>query len=200
MRERAHASTPTRQPQWPTPHTAAADSPRSPVTSSAVRRGRRTRRPQGAPRPLVEGGGHEQGRAGTQNVGGIVVGHCVTDHRRELPTRTRIAARRDRLEAGLDTVDGLTVTGDERRVPASCTLRSPASKRDALVAPDSDSTRLGVGVRFGAIDLSHAACDGHGARTRCHVSLQPGYADCADVDTALVEIPAAVRSLVGVSS
>jgi cysteine desulfurase len=71
--------------------------------------------------PLVVGGGQEHGlRAGTENVAGIVgFAHAFALAVAELPAEAeRLAALRDRFEAGLESAGGVHVNGrDAQRLP-----------------------------------------------------------------------------------
>src|SRR5262245_9172542 len=88
--------------------------------------------------PLIEGGGHEQGRrAGTQNVAGIVAlatALRITDEQRNAEV-ARIRALRDRLERGLlDAVDGVERTGDpDHRVAGALHLAFPGVEAETLL-------------------------------------------------------------------
>jgi cysteine desulfurase len=162
-------------------------------------------------RPLVEGGGHEQGRrAGTQNVAGIVAlatALQLTDANR-VDEIARITALRDRLEAGLlAAVDGLTVTGDPHgRVAGVLHAAFPGVEAETLlVALDQRDVYAASGsaCSSGAIDPSHVllAMGMDRDRALSCVRFSLGYAStAADVDAALAEIPAAVDRLVGVPS
>jgi cysteine desulfurase len=158
--------------------------------------------------PLVEGGGHEQGRrAGTQNVAGIVAlstALSTTDANRPAEVG-RIGALRDRLEAGLRaTIDDLVVTGDRaRRVPGALHVAFPGIEAETLlVALDQRGiyAASGSACSSGAIDPSHVllAMGIDRERARSCVRFSLGYASTADdVEAAIVEIPAAARQLVG---
>jgi cysteine desulfurase len=162
-------------------------------------------------RPLVEGGGHEQGRrAGTQNVAGIVAlatALQITDANRAEEV-ARIAALRDRLEAGLlDTVEGLTITGDPTgRVAGVLHAAFPGVEAETLlVALDQRDiyAASGSACSSGAIDPSHVllAMGMDRDRALSCVRFSLGYASTdAEVDTALALIPAAVGQLASVVS
>ena len=162
-------------------------------------------------RPLVEGGGHEQGRrAGTQNVAGIVAlatALQLTDANRADEV-ARIRVLRDRLEAGLlDTVAGLDITGDPNgRVDGVLHAAFPGVEAETLlVALDQRDVYAASGsaCSSGAIDPSHVllAMGMDRERALSCVRFSLGYAStAADIDTALAVIPAAVGQLVSVTS
>lgn len=98
----------------------------------------RKRRPRLRLAPLIEGGGHERGlRSGTLNVPGIVgFGEACRLAREEMPDDARrLAALRDRLEAGLlERVEGILVNGDRaRRLPHSLNVSIPDVEGDSLI-------------------------------------------------------------------
>jgi cysteine desulfurase len=70
---------------------------------------------------LIDGGGHERGfRSGTLNVPGIVAlgAACEVVTQNMTEEARRLAALRDRLEAGIRRVEGVSVNGDPgRRLP-----------------------------------------------------------------------------------
>jgi cysteine desulfurase len=156
--------------------------------------------------PLVEGGGHEWGlRAGTQNVAGIVAlaAALVATHERRAEEGVRIAALRDRLEAGLRAVvPDLVVNGDPTlRVDGLLHVGFPGVEAETLlVALDHEGIEAASGsaCSSGAIDPSHVlvamGLDPLTARSSVRFSL--GYASVpADVDAALAVVPRAVARL-----
>jgi cysteine desulfurase len=146
--------------------------------------------------PLVEGGGHELGlRAGTHNVAGIVAlttALATTDARRAAETAA-IAARRDRLEAGLlAKLDGVQVNGDSaRRVEGLLHVAFDGTEaEELLVALDGAGVcaASGSACTSGAIEPSHVlvAMGMDRARAGASVRFSLGYASTDDdVDDAL---------------
>jgi cysteine desulfurase len=159
--------------------------------------------------PLIEGGGHEQGRrAGTQNVAGIVAlsaALAITDARRTEEV-DRIGALRDRLQSGLtSTIEVIAVTGDPvYRVAGVLHVAFPGIEAETLlVALDQRGVYAASGsaCSSGAVDPSHVLLTMGMARERALscVRFSLGYASTdADVDEALAVIPDAVEQLVGV--
>jgi cysteine desulfurase len=156
--------------------------------------------------PLVEGGGHEWGlRAGTQNVAGIVgfaTALAETHAQRETEV-ARIAALRDRLEAGLRAaIPDAVVNGDPAcRVAGLLHVAFPGVEAETLlVALDQMGIEAASGsaCSSGAIDPSHVlvAMGLDAALARASVRFSLGYASTgADVDAALDAVPRAVASL-----
>jgi cysteine desulfurase len=158
--------------------------------------------------PLVDGGGHEGGRrAGTQNVTGIVglAAAASAAGEQRADDGVRIAALRDRLEAGLaHAVAGFAVNGDPaRRVPGVLNAAFPNVEAETLlVALDQHElfAASGSACSSGAIDPSHVllAMGLDDARARSSVRFSLGHTSTAvDVDAALDIVPDAVRRLVG---
>ncbi|HEY1738653.1 MAG TPA: cysteine desulfurase family protein [Acidimicrobiia bacterium] len=156
--------------------------------------------------PLVEGGGHEWSlRAGTQNVAGIVAFatalRATHDHRAE--ECARIAALRDRLEAGLiDRVGGIVVNGDrERRVAGALHVAIDGVEAETLlVALDAVGVcaASGSACSSGAIEPSHVllAMGMDPVRARASIRISLGWASAdSDVDAAIERIPSVVHRL-----
>jgi cysteine desulfurase len=160
--------------------------------------------------PLVEGGGHEQGRrAGTHNVAGIVAlatALATTDARRTEEVE-RITDLRDRLQTGLvRSVPQTVVTGDPAyRVGGVLHVAFPGIESETfLVALDQHGiyAASGSACSSGAIDPSHVllAMGVAPERALSSVRFSLGYASSeADVDEALAVVPEVVDRLVGVS-
>jgi cysteine desulfurase len=160
--------------------------------------------------PLVEGGGHEQGRrAGTHNVAGIVAlatALATTDARRTEEV-ARITALRDRLQTGLmGSLDAIAVTGDPAfRVGGVLHVAFPGLESETLlVALDQRGVYAASGsaCSSGAIDPSHVllAMGMNRERALSCVRFSLGYASTmADVEEALAVVPEVVDRLVGVS-
>jgi cysteine desulfurase len=156
--------------------------------------------------PLIEGGGHEQGRrGGTQNVAGIVAFATAlrVTHEQRAEETLRIAALRDRLERGLAAeVGGFHVNGSPAARVAGllhCTFDGVEAET-LLVALDRHGVMAASGsaCSSGAIDPSHVllAMGIDRDRALSSVRFSLGYASTpADIDTALVAVAEAVAKL-----
>jgi cysteine desulfurase len=156
--------------------------------------------------PLIEGGGHEQGRrAGTQNVAGIVAFATAlrVTHERRTEETARIAALRDELEHGLATkVPGFSVNGEPALRVAGllhCTFEGVEAET-LLIALDQHGVMAASGsaCSSGAIDPSHVllAMGMPRGRALTSVRFSLGYASTtADIDTALSVVPEVVAKL-----
>ena len=189
---------------------------RSPGTSSAARRvsARSSSATASSSCPLVEGGGHEgERRAGhpeRRRDRRPRRGARASPHEQRAEECARIAALRDRLEAGLAArVAGLRVSTatPARRVaghpalhvrrasrPRRCSSRSTSAactRRRARRAPRARSIRRTCCSRWGS----------RAERARSSVRFSLGYATTdADIDAALAVVPDAVRRLVGAAA
>jgi cysteine desulfurase len=160
--------------------------------------------------PLVEGGGHEQGRrAGTQNVAGIVAlatALATTDANRA-DEDARILALRDELEAGLrKAVTDFETTGDAaHRVPGLLHAAFAGVESEAmLVALDQRGVYAASGsaCSSGAVDPSHVlvAMGMDRDRVLSCVRFSFGYASTPeDVDLALAVVPEVAHRLAEVA-
>jgi cysteine desulfurase len=156
--------------------------------------------------PLIEGGGHEQGRrAGTQNVAGIVAFATAlrVTHEQRAEEVARISALRDRLERGLAAeVPGFHVNGSPATRVAGllhCTF-DEVEAETLLVALDRHGVMAASGsaCSSGALDPSHVLLAMGMTRDRAlsSVRFSLGYASTpADVDTALIVVAEAVAKL-----
>jgi cysteine desulfurase len=156
--------------------------------------------------PLIEGGGHEQGRrAGTQNVAGIVAFATALriTHERRNEEITRIAALRDELEHGLAAkVPGFSVNGDPAVRAAGllhCTFDGVEAET-LLIALDQHGVMAASGsaCSSGAIDPSHVLLAMGMPRERALASVRfsLGYASTpADIEAALAVVPEVVAKL-----
>jgi cysteine desulfurase len=156
--------------------------------------------------PLIEGGGHEQGRrAGTQNVAGIVAFAAALriTHERRAEETARIAALRDELERGLaDRVPGFEVNGAASARVAGllhCTFDGVEAET-LLLALDQQGVMAASGsaCSSGAVDPSHVLLAMGIPRGRAleSVRFSLGYASSrSDIDTALVVVPEVVAKL-----
>ena len=159
--------------------------------------------------PLFYGGAHErQRRAGTENVAGIVgLGTAVRLAQGALAdgTRERVAAMRDRLEAGLLArvdecgVNGPTAPGT--RLPNTTNIWFDHLEGEALViALDLKGLALsgGSACASGATEPSHVltamGVGAHRARASLRFSLTRRTTE-SEVDRALELVPAAVARL-----
>ncbi len=156
--------------------------------------------------PEIEGGGQERGiRAGTVNVAGAVAlaAALTVTHERRVEERTRIAALRDRLQAGLLVAvpDAFVNGSDDRRTAGHLHLGFPGVESEALlVVLDQQGicAAAGSSCSSGATEISHvlAAMGMDPAAAGASIRLSLGYATTdEDVDRALVEIPRAVTRL-----
>ena len=154
----------------------------------------------------IEGGGQERGvRAGTVNVAGVVALATALrlTHDRHVEETARIAALRDRLQAGLlAAVPDAFVNGDTaHRTAGHLHLGFPGVESEALlVLLDQEGLYAAAGssCSSGATEISHvlAAMGMDRARAEASIRLSLGYASTpADVDRALALIPAAVAQL-----
>jgi cysteine desulfurase len=113
--------------------------------------------------PLIKGGGQERGaRAGTENVAGIVgFGAAVTVARHALAEESaRMAALRDRLEAGLEArMPAAIVFGAQvERLPNTTLFAVPGIKAEtAVIALDLDGIAVssGAACSSGKVQPSH---------------------------------------------
>ncbi|HEX5097318.1 MAG TPA: cysteine desulfurase family protein, partial [Acidimicrobiia bacterium] len=156
--------------------------------------------------PLVEGGGHERDlRAGTQNVAGIVAFATALriTHEQRAAETARIAALRDRFEAGLlAAIDGIVVNGDPaRRVEGLLHVAIPDVEAETLlVALDQAGVfaASGSACSSGAVDPSHVLIAMGIPRERAlrSVRFSLGYASTDDeIERALTVVPEVVAKL-----
>jgi len=156
--------------------------------------------------PLLVGGSHERRlRAGTENVAGIVglgkaaelAMECLSDG-----TNSRIAALRDRLEAGIVKIPGTGVNGAGAPRTANTTnIRFDQVEGEAMViALDLKGVAVsgGSACHSGSTEPSHVlmamGLDKNAARASLRFSLLRTATD-ADVDHALQVVPEAVERL-----
>jgi cysteine desulfurase len=113
--------------------------------------------------PLIKGGGQERGgRAGTENVAGIAGFGAATAAAREglSSDPARVAALRDRLEAGLKAASpGIVIFGaDQQRLPNTTLCALPGMKAEtAIIAFDLEGFALssGAACSSGKVQPSH---------------------------------------------
>lgn len=156
--------------------------------------------------PLMVGGSHERRqRAGTQNVPGIVgLGKAAEIAMETLADGTldRVAALRDRLEAGILKIAGTAVNGAGAPRTANTTnIRFDQVEGEALViALDLKGVAVsgGSACHSGSTEPSHVlmamGLDKHAARASLRFSLLKTATE-ADLDYALSVVPQAVEHL-----
>lgn len=156
--------------------------------------------------PLMVGGSHERRqRAGTQNVPGIVgLGKAAEIAMETLADGTldRVAALRDRLEAGILKIAGTAANGAGAPRTANTTnIRFDQVEGEALViALDLKGVAVsgGSACHSGSTEPSHVlmamGLDKHAARASLRFSLLKTATE-ADVDYALSVVPQAVEHL-----
>ena len=138
---------------------------------------------------LIKGGGQERGlRAGTENVAGIAgFGAAAAAAREGFPAETaRMAALRDRLEAGLRAASpGVVIFGTEsERLPNTTLFAVPGVKAEtAVIALDLEGVAVSAGAACssGKVQPSHVlAAMGvppHLTRAGVRVSLGPSITE-----------------------
>jgi cysteine desulfurase len=156
--------------------------------------------------PLLVGGGHERRqRAGTENVAGIVgLGKAVEFAMQGLEDGTveRVAALRDRLEAGILEIAGTRVNGAGAPRAANTTnIHFEHLEGEALViALDLKGVAVsgGSACHSGSTEPSHVlmamGLDKNAARASLRFSLLRTATD-ADIDHVLRVVPQAVEHL-----
>ena len=160
--------------------------------------------------PFMHGGHHERDRRpGTENVAGIVgLGTAAELAQRLLAEdSSRLAALRDRLEAGIfEGVDGVRVNSHPKhRQPNTLNLTFDGIKGESLVmALDLESVACSTGsaCTSGSIEPSHvlSALGLSSDQARSSIRLSLGrYNTEADVDVALEVIPRVVERLRAIS-
>jgi len=157
-------------------------------------------------RPLMHGGHHERDRRpGTENVAGIAgLGAAAELARLHLAEeQTRLAALRDRLEAGiLAAVPGVAVNGDRaHRVPTTTNLRFDYIEGEGFViAMDLRGIACSTGsaCSSGSLEPSHVltAIGLKHEQARASIRFSLGRLNTDDeVDAALRILPAVVEQL-----
>jgi cysteine desulfurase len=160
--------------------------------------------------PLLVGGSHERRRrAGTENVPGIVGLAKAAElamHSLEDGTLVRLAALRDRLEAGILELPGTGVNGgDAPRVANTTNIWFDHLEGEALViALDLKGVAVsgGSACHSGATEPSHVLMAMGLDKTRARASLRFSLlktATEADVDYVLKVVPEAVAHLRAIS-
>jgi cysteine desulfurase len=161
-------------------------------------------------RPLMHGGHHERDRRpGTENVAGIVgLGAAAELALPHLPEEAgRVAALRDRLEAGiLERVPRVAVNGDRaRRLPTTTNLAFDYLEGEGFViAMDlrGIACSTGAACSSGSLEPSHvlSAIRLKPEQARASIRFSLGRFNTAeDIDTTLELLPAVVEQLRSVS-
>ena len=156
-------------------------------------------------RPLILGGHQEHGRrGGTENVPHIVgFGAAAREAAAHLPAAARIAALRDRLEAGLrDRIPWMEVNGRGReRLPNTLNVAFHCIEGESILAQlDAEGicASSGSACTSGSLDPSHVLQAMHVPFTALHGSLRLSLSRMTtdeDVDTVLAKLPEIVASL-----
>ena len=160
---------------------------------------------------IVTGGRHERSRrAGTENVAGIVgLGVAAGLAAQRLATEgPRLAALRDRLEAGLlDRVPGAVINGAcQPRLPNTSNMSFEGVESEALlIALDLEGVAVSTGsaCSSGTLEPSHVlramGLTPHRAQSSIRFSLGAGNTD-AEIDYVLDVLPRLVEKLREVGS
>jgi len=150
---------------------------------------------------LVRGGGQERNRrAGTENVAGVVgFGAAATLARESLPAdAVRVAALRDRLEAGLLAIPGAQRNGEGPRLPNTTNVSFERVEAEGLlIALDLEGIAVSTGAACaaGGVEPSHVlrAMGLPPERVQSSLRLSLGRTTTdSDVDYAAEVIAAAV--------
>ncbi len=156
---------------------------------------------------FMHGGAQERGqRAGTENLAGIVgLGTAITLAQERMAENQRIAALRDRLQAGiLSALPEARVNGDEdHRLPGNLNLCFPNVDGEALLLRldlAGIAASGGSACTSGSVDPSHVlmamGLSHDHARSSLRFSLGRDNTD-ADVDAVLEVLPPIVQTLKG---
>ena len=157
-------------------------------------------------RPFLLGGHQERSRrAGTENVPYIVgLGVACDLARREMESGeiARVAALRDRLQAGLLEIPDTMVNGSlEHRLPNTLNASFPYIEGEAMLYHLSDAgvcASSGSACTSGSLEPSHVLRAMDAPFTSLHGSIRfslSRYNDDADVDAVLAVMPGIVKKL-----
>ena len=157
-------------------------------------------------RPFLLGGHQERSRrAGTENVPYIVgLGVACDLARREMESGeiARVAALRDRLQAGLLEIPDTVVNGSlEHRLPNTLNASFPYIEGEAMLYHLSDAgicASSGSACTSGSLEPSHVLRAMDAPFTSLHGSIRfslSRYNDDADVDAVLATMPGIVKKL-----
>ena len=157
-------------------------------------------------RPFLLGGHQERSRrAGTENVPYIVgLGVACDLARREMESGeiARVAALRDRLQAGLLEIPETVVNGSlEHRLPNTLNASFPYIEGEAMLYHLSDAgvcASSGSACTSGSLEPSHVLRAMDAPFTSLHGSIRfslSRYNDDADVDAVLAVMPGIVKKL-----
>ena len=157
-------------------------------------------------RPFLLGGHQERSRrAGTENVPYIVgLGVACDLARQEMESGeiARVAALRDRLQAGLLNIPDTVVNGSlEHRLPNTLNASFPYIEGEAMLYHLSDAgvcASSGSACTSGSLEPSHVLRAMDAPFTSLHGSIRfslSRYNDDADVDAVLAVMPGIVKKL-----
>lgn len=157
-------------------------------------------------RPFLLGGHQEHSRrAGTENVPYIVgLGVACDLARQEMESGeiARVAALRDRLQAGLLNIPDTVVNGSlEHRLPNTLNASFPYIEGEAMLYHLSDAgvcASSGSACTSGSLEPSHVLRAMDAPFTSLHGSIRfslSRYNDDADVDAVLAVMPGIVKKL-----
>lgn len=156
-------------------------------------------------RPLLIGGPQERGRrGGTENVPGVVgMGMAAELALAALPQMTRVAALRDRLQAGiLSDIPGAAVNGrTDLRLPNTTNIGFARLEAEAILILLSERevcASAGAACSSGSLEPSHVlkamAIDERLAHGAIRFSLSR-YSTVAEVDRVLSVLPGVIAKL-----
>lgn len=160
-------------------------------------------------KPLIYGGGHENGlRSGTENVPAIVGFGvaCELANARMTETAQHVAQLRDRLEQGLTEMGAVIFGADAERIPNTCYFALPEVEGDTLVVK---LDKAGFAVASGAACSSVNPGQSHVLEAmqvdpllaRCAVRVSLGRSNTlAQVEAFLRETKTIVATLRSMSS
>ncbi|HEX2848906.1 MAG TPA: cysteine desulfurase family protein [Acidimicrobiales bacterium] len=148
--------------------------------------------------PIVLGGGQEAGRrSGTHDVAGIagMAAAVVATEATRAATVALIAARRDRLVAGLVALGAVETVPPEMKVAGNAHVRFPGVETEALLVrldEEGVCASAGSACASGALEPSHVLA-AMGIPSEGSVRFSLGWATTdADIDRALAAVPRAL--------
>jgi cysteine desulfurase len=152
----------------------------------------------------IDGGGHENGmRSGTLNVPGLVgLGRAAEICREEMPRESaRLSALRDRLLAGLRSLDGVRLNGpaDDRRLPHNLHVSFDDIEGEGLLMALGDlAVSTGSACSSGSQAPSHVLTAIGAVGNRAGASIRFGLGRPTtdqDIDFAIERVTTVVRAL-----